>query len=50
MKLLEKMKTFYNKHFKSHCPKCGGIMDDAFLDMEFDKLVYECRDCKELFI
>lgn len=50
MKLLEKIKMFYNKHFKSHCPECGGIMDSVFLDMEFDKLVYECRDCKKLFI
>lgn len=35
---------------KTTCPKCGGIMDSVFLDMKFDKLVYECRDCKEQFI
>ena len=44
------LKKFYNKYFKLHCPKCDGIMDSVFFDMEFDKLVYECRDCGKQFM
>lgn len=36
--------------FKQHCPECGGIMDYAFHDMQFDKAVYACRNCKKEWI
>jgi hypothetical protein len=36
--------------FWFHCPDCKGKMTVAFLDMQFDKLVYECVDCKKLWI
>ena len=45
VRLIERMKCFWEKHFKPHCPDCGGVMDDEMLDMILDKLVYKCRDC-----
>lgn len=48
--IFKKLKRFYEKHFKSHCPDCGGVMDDVMLDMVFDGLVYECRDCGKRWI
>ena len=45
VRLIERMKCFWEKHFKPHCPDCGGVMDVEMLDMILDKLVYKCRDC-----
>ena len=47
---LEKLENFYYKHFKCHCPDCGGVMDRAFYDMKIGKLVYKCRDCGEEWV
>ena len=43
-------REFYLKHFKLHCPACGGVLDSVWLDMKLDKEVYECRDCGEQWI
>ena len=44
--IIKRLKQIYEKYFKCHCPDCGGVLDAVFLDMEFDSLVYECRECK----
>lgn len=41
------LKRIYEKHLKSHCPDCGSVMDSVWLDMTFDRMVYECRECKK---
>ena len=49
-KLIDKIKKFYEKHFKTHCPDCGGVMDGDQLDMTINKIIYTCRECgKEWF-
>ena len=49
-KLVDKIKKFYEKHFKAHCPDCGGVMDGDQLDMTINKIIYTCRECgKEWF-
>lgn len=50
MKLLNKIKTLYEKIFKLHCPICGGIMDSEMYDMDIDHMVYKCRECEEEWI
>jgi len=45
MKLREFRKLFWIK-----CPECGGRVRFVFIDMEFDKAVYECLECKKEFI
>lgn len=45
MRLIERIKRFWEKRFKLHCPDCGGVMDGDQLDMELDKVVYTCRKC-----
>lgn len=45
--IIKSLKRFYEKHFKHHCPKCGGVLDVAWHDIKWDRLVYECRECKE---
>ncbi len=32
------------------CPKCNGKLNGKMIDMQFDKLIYECKDCKKLWI
>ena len=32
VRLIERMKGFWEKHFKPHCPDCGGVMDDEMLE------------------
>jgi hypothetical protein len=44
------LKKAYEKYFKSHCPDCGGVMDNICLDMEYDRMIYECRKCKKRWI
>ena len=44
-KWLIKLKNFYYKHLKCHCPDCDGIMDSVFYNSKIEKLVYKCRDC-----
>lgn len=43
--IINKLKQFYFKYMKLHCPDCDGVMDSKLLDMEYDKMVYECREC-----
>ena len=45
MGIKEKLKRFYETHFKGHCPDCGGVLQVEMLDMVFDTLVYKCREC-----
>lgn len=46
----ERLKTFYYKCFKSHCPDCGGTMDSVYFDMFLDRQVYKCRNCGEEWV
>jgi len=32
------------------CPDCTSPMESTMLDMQFDKLVYECTNCKKEWI
>ena len=32
------------------CPECDYPMKMSFLDMQFDKVVYECLKCKKEWI
>ena len=49
-KRIDKIKKFYEKHFKAHCPDCGEVMDGDQLDMTINKIIYTCRECgKEWF-
>lgn len=50
MKLLNKLRAFYDKCVKLHCPQCNGIMDALYLDPIINKLVYVCRDCQKEWI
>ncbi|MBR3975299.1 MAG: hypothetical protein IKJ88_05500 [Clostridia bacterium] len=45
--IIKSLKGFYEKYFKSHCPDCVGVMDSVWFDMTFDRMVYECRECKK---
>lgn len=36
--------------FKLKCPNCDGEMCSIFLDMEIDKVVYECKKCEKRWI
>lgn len=47
MKIGEIFRRFVDKYLKFHCPECGGVMDCTMFDMVWNKLVYECRDCKK---
>jgi tRNA(Ile2) C34 agmatinyltransferase TiaS len=48
--IFKKLKRFYEKHFKSHCPDCGGVLDSIGVDMKWGRMVYECRRCKRWWI
>lgn len=45
IKWLIKLKNFYYKYLKCHCPDCDGVMDSVFYNGKIEKLVYKCRDC-----
>ncbi len=32
------------------CPDCNGELHNKMLDMRFDKMVYQCKNCKKLWI
>ena len=46
MKLLNRFFRF----FKPGCPECSGKLSGSFIDMQFDKVIYECECCKKQFI
>ncbi len=50
IRLIERVKCFWEKHFKPHCPDCGGVMDVDQFDMELDKVVYTCRVCNKEWV
>ena len=50
VRLIERIKRFWERYFKPHCPDCGGIMDGDQFDMEIDKVVYTCRDCNKEWV
>lgn len=49
-KIIDVLKRFWNKHFKPHCPECGGIMDHEFTDVIHHVEVFQCRDCEKEWI
>lgn len=50
VRLIERIKRFWERHFKPHCPDCGGVMDGDQFDMEIDKVVYTCRICNKEWV
>ena len=45
--ILKKLKRFYEKYFKSHCPDCGGVMD--IIGWEWGRNVYDIVCSSELW-
>ena len=49
-RLIDRIKRFWERHFKPRCPDCGGVMDGNQFDMEIDKVVYTCRECNKEWV
>ena len=47
---MKKIWNWIRNLFTMRCPVCDGKMKSVFIDMDFDKLVWECDSCKKLWI
>lgn len=38
------------KFFQCRCPKCKALLDEEFLDLEINKIVYRCTRCGKRWV